>query len=197
MMIRLLGKVPDHVYLACSGGADSMAALDFLNNGRRNVTVAHFNHSTAHSEIADNFVTSYCKDAGIPMVKKTISREKNPRESWEEYWSNCRNSFFNSLDAPVVTAHHLDDACEWWVFTSLHGNPRLIPSKNKNVLRPFLTTPKSSLVSWCDHRGVPYVEDPSNNEDKYHRNLIRNNLMKHVLKINPGLHKTIFKKLVN
>ena len=197
MMIRLLEKVPDRVYLACSGGADSMAALDFLNNGRRNVTVAHFNHGTPHSEIADSFVTSYCKSSSIPMVKKAISREKNPRESWEEYWSDCRNSFFNSLDAPVVTAHHLDDVCEWWVFTSLHGNPRLIPSKNKNVLRPFLTTPKSSLVSWCDRRRVPYVEDPSNNDNKHHRNLIRNNIMKHAFKINPGLHKTIFKKLVN
>ena len=39
--------------LACSGGRDSMSALEFLVRGRREVTVAYFNHSTPHGEDAE------------------------------------------------------------------------------------------------------------------------------------------------
>ena len=47
-MIKLLGKIPDKIYVACSGGVDSMAALSFLNNKKRDVAVAHFDHGTEH-----------------------------------------------------------------------------------------------------------------------------------------------------
>jgi hypothetical protein len=50
-MIHLQGKLPRNIYLACSGGVDSMAALDFLRRNHR-VHVLHFDHRTAHSEQA-------------------------------------------------------------------------------------------------------------------------------------------------
>ena len=194
-MIKLLGKVPRAVYIACSGGPDSMAALSFLRNSHRDIKVAHFDHGTEHAATAQKFVIEYCKKNKIKYVLGTVTRKRLPTESREEYWRNERYDFFKSLDAPVVTAHHLDDVAEWWIFSSLHGNPKLMPYRNEEVIRPFLMTPKQELVRWCDYHNVPYVKDPTNKNLAYMRNLIRHRIMPQCLKVNPGLSKVLKKKI--
>jgi tRNA(Ile)-lysidine synthase TilS/MesJ len=42
---------------------------------------------------------------------------------------------------------------------------------------------------------VPWIEDESNKNSRYTRNYIRNELMPHALRVNPGLH-TLVKKIV-
>ena len=194
-MIKLLGKVPDTVYVACSGGSDSMAALAFLMNSRRKVKVAHFDHGTAHAEKAQNFVVDYCKKNNIEYVLGTVARKRKPTESREEFWRNERYDFFKTLDAPVVTAHHLGDVAEWWVFSSLHGEAKLTPYKNGSVIRPFLMATKQDLLQWCNRYKVPFVKDPSNKNLAYMRNLIRHRIMPQCLKVNPGLNKVLVKKI--
>jgi tRNA(Ile)-lysidine synthase len=44
---------------------------------------------------------------------------------------------------------------------------------------------------------VPWIEDDSNADTCYARNYIRHEMMPHVLKINPGIHKTIAKKVTD
>lgn len=199
-MIRLLGQVPKKVYIAVSGGVDSMAALDFLVKGKRSVHVLHFDHGTPHGSDARKFVVDYCESQEIPCTVSTLARNKSPTESMEEYWRNERIRFFRThSDAPVVTAHHLDDAVEWWLFTSLNGNPVLMRGANpsSNVIRPFLLTPKDDLVSWCTRKSVPFVQDPSNESRNYNRNRIRHDIIPHALMVNPGLRTVIRKKIAD
>lgn len=193
-MITLLEKLPRKVHVAVSGGVDSMAALDFVRRGKRDVHVLHFDHGTEHGREARNFVEKYCADVGLSLTVSALSRERDAGESLEEFWRNERIRFFQEhCNAPVVTAHHLDDAVEWWIFTSLHGNPRLMGSRNldTNVVRPFLATPKEELIVWCKKKGVPYIQDPSNESRIYARNKIRHDIMPHALSINPGLRTTV------
>ena len=44
-------------------------------------------------------------------------------------------------------------------------------------------------------KNVPWIEDESNLDTAYTRNYIRNEMMTNVLKVNPGIHKTIAKKV--
>jgi len=194
-MIRIIDKIPDRLVVACSGGPDSMAALDFLRNGKRKVSAAYFHHGTEHADEAEETVREYCRDNNIPLYTGKISRQKKSEESQEEYWRNERNAFFQTLDYPIVTAHHLDDVVEWWIFSSIHGNPRLIPYQNGKIIRPFLTTPKSEFTSWCSRKRVHYVQDKSNKNVRFSRNRIRHNIVPEIEKINPGIRKNI-KKLV-
>lgn len=194
-MIKLLGKVPDTIYVACSGGPDSMCALSFLNNGRRNVKVAHFDHGTEHADTARKFIVDYCRKEKLDLELGTVTRKRLKTESREEFWRNERYRFFKELSAPIVTAHHLGDVAEWWVFSSLHGDPKLIPYRNESVIRPFLMTTKQELIRWCDHHDVPYVKDPTNKNLAYMRNLIRHRIMPQCLKVNPGLNKVLIKKI--
>lgn len=194
----LLMGVP--MWVACSGGPDSMAAVSFLTNGpwRNHIHLAHFNHDTPHGQEAEAFVVRYAEANGLPVrVGHIDGPPRQPSESLEAYWSVQRHQFFNSLEGQVVTAHHLDDVAEWWIFSSLRGEGKLIGWNRKpNVVRPFLRTRKADLVSWCDRKGVPYLTDPSNIDTGAHmRNYIRHTLMPHALHVNPGLHTTLFKRL--
>lgn len=197
-MIQLLGKIPDNVTVAVSGGPDSMAALDFLNNGKRRVSVLYFNHGTAHGQVAKKFVRNYCLQRNIGLLDGKIRRKKRPDESQEEFWRSERYEYFKKhSDRPIVTAHHLNDVVEWWVYTSLHGEAKIIPYDNPdyNIIRPFLLAPKEELISWCDRKNVPYLSDPSNEERAHMRNVIRHDMMPVILKVNPGIEKVLKKKV--
>lgn len=193
-MIRILGKIPKQCVVAFSGGVDSVAIADFLLQGKKNISLAFFDHGTHTSEIARGFVVEFAKQRNLELHIGRVEREKSKDESWEEYWRNERHRFFLSFDVPVVTAHHLDDAIETWIFNSLHGSPRLMPLSTGNVIHPFLITPKSELVSWCERKNLMWMEDQTNYDTRYMRNRIRHNIVPEALRVNPGLHKVIKKK---
>ena len=196
-MIKLQGKLPREVYVACSGGVDSMAVVDFLRNNH-DVTVAFFNHGTKTSQIAGKFVASYCTENNLPMVygvPENGSHHVIKGRSPEDYWREQRYKFLHDINGPVITAHHLDDCVETWVWSSMHGTGKVVPYRNKNVIRPFRMTRKRDFQLWADLKNVPHVEDDSNTDTCYTRNYIRHEMMPHILRVNPGIHKTIMKKV--
>ena len=97
----------------------------------------------------------------------------------------------------MVTAHHLDDAVETWVWSSLHGQPKLPSIARDNILRPFMSTRKTELVKWCNKHAVSWVDDHSNHDTRFTRNYIRHVMMPHVLRVNPGIHKLVRKRLTS
>jgi tRNA(Ile)-lysidine synthase len=194
-MIKLQRKLPRNVYLACSGGVDSMAALDFLRRNHH-VVVLHMNHGTAHGERAMKFLTTYCQQHSIDFHSSVITETIPPGPSKEEWWRERRYAFLDRFQsAPVITCHHLDDCVETWIWSSLHGTGKIIPYRRGNVIRPFRLTRKRDLELWCNIHNVPWIEDDSNTDLCYTRNYIRHEMMLHVLKVNPGIHKTIAKKV--
>ena len=192
-MIKITVPLPKQITVACSGGVDSMAVVDFLSR-KHEVTIAHFNHRTQHGEKAAEFVGRYCDENNIPMLYGSPRSQKNSKESQEEYWRRERYDFLSGL-GPVITCHHLDDCVETYIWSALHGTPKVIPLTRNNVLRPFLTTRKQDFVYWCESHNVPWIEDESNKNSRYTRNYVRNELMPHALRVNPGLH-TLVKKIV-
>jgi tRNA(Ile)-lysidine synthase len=191
-MIHLSMKLPRKVYLACSGGVDSIAAYDFLSKNHE-VVLCFFHHGTETSEKSYQFL----KNFNSKLIVGNIKREKKKEESIEEYWRNQRYEFFHSFyPTQILTCHHLDDCVETWIWSSLHGEGKLIPFSNKNVIRPFLRTRKSSFQHWAFSRNLRWIEDDSNNDIRYVRNFIRKEIVPKALMVNPGLYKMINKKLI-
>jgi tRNA(Ile)-lysidine synthase len=193
-MIKLLGNVPRKVTIALSGGIDSMVLLDFLSRNHE-VEAAFFNHGTENSERAEVFVTDYCTEKNITLHKgKVFNVHRGREQSPEEHWREERYNFLNQFPI-VVTAHHLDDVAETWVWSSLHGTSSLIPYRRGNVIRPFLLNRKYDLEDWARRKNVKWINDTSNDDIGYTRNYIRHELMAGVLRVNPGIHTMLRKKL--
>lgn len=194
-MIKVLGKIPKGEFgIACSGGVDSMAILDFLLNGGYQPYVLYFNHNTEHGQVAEEFVTKYCQDKGLKLF--TGGTELSPKSNKEKIWSDLRYEFFSQFDFPVITCHHLDDCVETYIFSCLRGFQSVIPYSKGNVIRPFLLTEKSVFYKWCEGKNVPFVEDESNLSVDYSRNRIRHNIVPEALLVNPGL-KTVVRKMIS
>ena len=176
-----------------------MAVVDFL---RRNhtVTAFYFNHGTKHGFEAERFLKEYYSGSDVQLIARTIQDKKVPMGlSKEEYWRNERYKWLHSLakDGQVITCHHLDDCVETWVWSSMHGSSSTIPYRNMNVIRPFRLNRKREFETWCHLNNVPYVEDDSNKDLSYTRNYIRHAMMPHVLKVNPGIHKMLKKRIIS
>ena len=195
-MIKIQSKLSREVYVACSGGVDSMAVVDFLRNNH-DVNIVFFNHGTETSDQAHEFLTWYCHENSIPMMLGVLpsNLKRSKDTSPEEFWRKERYKFFHSINRPVITCHHLDDCVETWVWSSMHGTSKVIPFRNRNVIRPFRLNRKREFELWCHLKNVPYIEDDTNNDTCYTRNYIRHKMMPHVLRVNPGIHKTVAKKV--
>jgi len=196
-MIRLACKIPIKTAVAVSGGRDSMACLDFLRRGKKELTVLHFNHGTKHAEEAETCVKKYCETWNIPLLVGKIDGQCEKNQSLEDFWRKSRYEWFESTgqDA-IVTCHHLDDAVEWWVMTSLRGNPKAIPVKREKFIRPFLSATRDDLIAWANKNSVQWAQDPSNDDTDYDRNYIRHTMMPHILRINPGIRKTVLGRVM-
>lgn len=177
-----------------------MAVLDFLLGHKIQPAVIHCFHGTEHGLDARLHVLKFCEDRKIKTFFgfdiSTHFRPKKKRESKEEYWRLFRLDCFAKVGGPVITAHNLDDVCETWIWSSLHGESKLLPHRNGQVIRPFRATPKADLLDWCQRHNVPYLQDPSNSDTRYMRNHIRHKLMPEALHVNPGLRKVILKKVL-
>ncbi len=191
-------KIPLNVSVAVSGGPDSMAILDFLRRGRKDLRVLHFNHGTVHAAMGQQVVSEYCERWKLDLRIDEIKSDPPSGESLENFWRQQRYDFFyQDVDRKIITCHHLDDVIETWIFTSLHGIPRLIPQERDHIIRPFLTTPKEILSNWCHRKHVKYFTDPTNQDCTFMRNFIRHELVPKAMRVNPGLKKTLRKKLLD
>ena len=141
-MFKLACKIPKKVEVALSGVPDSVALLGFLAKSRRDVSAAFVHHGTKTSDESAYVVSTVCKQLGVPLRMTTLSSVEQKGQGLEATWRDARYDFLDKAERAVVTAHHLDDATEWWIFSSLHGEGKLIPRIRGNYLRPLLLTIK-------------------------------------------------------
>jgi len=199
--IRILGHIPKtHFHVACSGGTDSIVLLDFLTRYPKNkFDVLYFNHGTKYCLDGEKTVVKYCQEHNIPVQ---IGRIHNPKKngcSMEQYWRDERYKFLSLFkDEPILMAHTLDDCIETYVMSCMQGIQRLIPYHNSkfNVYRPFLTVSKRDIYAWIRNHRLKYSLDCSNYDTSIPRNFVRHRMMKLVRFLNPGIEKTIYKKII-
>ena len=168
-----------------------MSVLEFLIRGRREVTVAYFNHDTEHGHAAEEFLHAFCDRQKLTFVSGRYKHHTSITKPTEAAWREQRYEFLAEHNMPIVTAHHLDDAVEWWLFSSMRGTPKLMPIEREDiqVLRPFLWSRQKELHEKFDE--YSHIEDPSNMQYAHTRNYIRHEIVPRAIQVNPGLHSTI------
>lgn len=196
-MIKMLFQLPDKIDLAFSGGIDSLVVAHFLARSKKDLRLWHFNHGCAYSEQIEHECRARAEELKLPITVGHLKAEKPPRQSQEDFWRKHRYEFLRTSDRYMMTAHHLNDAVETWVWSSLHGEGKIIPYQNGNIIRPFLLTSKKDFQDYGQHHGLQEVSDPFNQDLHVMRNYLRANVMEHIEHINPGIDKVIRKKYLS
>ncbi len=192
------------VVVAVSGGSDSMALLNVLNEIKDaykiNLCAAHVNHCL-RGEDADRderFVCEKCRALGVEVYVKRVNVSQLAQEqglSFEECGRKVRYEFFNSVaeNAIIATAHNLDDRVETFFFNFTRGSTLRglcsIPPVRDNIIRPVIDCTKEEILDYCQKKGIEYVTDATNADVKYSRNRIRHNVLPQLKVINNGFEE--------
>lgn len=199
-------KKEDKLVIACSGWSDSMFLVHEIIkiHPKKSLIVCHFNHQLRlyESNRDEKFVKDYASKNWIIFelwtqnIKKISIKEK----IWiEEAARNERYKFLNEIKARywakyIVTAHHLDDNIETFVFNIIRWTKLNwlsgIDELSQDILRPLIHTTKKEILTKCEEEKIDYIFDSSNDNDKYLRNHIRLNIIPEFEKINPSYQKS-------
>ena len=190
----------DAVYVAVSGGADSMALLWGMYLLREKLGIdlraAHFNHHLRGEESNrdEAFVRNFCDRWDIPLI--VAGGEIRPgKKGLEAAAREARYSFLRSLPGKIATAHTADDNAETLLMhlirgTGLKGLGGINPV-NGTVIRPLLGTTRQQVVAFLEENHIPHVEDSSNAGDQFLRNRLRHDIMPLLVKENPRLAENL------
>ena len=109
----------DRVLVAVSGGADSIALLEFFlsikDKYNLDICAAHIEHGIRGKESTDDalFVKNYCEKSGVELYIKSINAPflaKKAGMGLEEYSRKARYDFFSTIPCDkIATAHNLTD----------------------------------------------------------------------------------------
>jgi tRNA(Ile)-lysidine synthase len=178
-------RVCPQVFVACSGGLDSMVLTDVLHKNGVNVHVLHCNFGLrgADSNEDEIFVKQFCESLKIPCdIKRfdTLNLKKNKEQSIQQLARDLRYDWFESVvsafpRALLCTAHHHDDDIEQVLLRLLSSGRILggIAQSRDYIRRPLLNTKKLDLLRYAQENKITWREDSSNAEANYTRNKIR------------------------
>ena len=202
----------DKLLLAVSGGVDSIVLCELCKQAGYDFTLAHCNFQLRgkESDRDEAFLNSLAKRYNVTLLAKKFETEKYAEEkkvsiqvaarelrygwfgelvgsqpSLGEFTHDCRLPIADWL----ITAHHQDDNIEtvlmnFFKGTGLAGLRGMLP-KQGNLIRPLLFATKEQLMQFAIENNLQWVEDSSNQSDKYSRNYFRHHLIPVIEKIYP------------
>lgn len=187
------------VFVGLSGGLDSKVLISLLLEvlEPERICAVHVNHGL--SENADCWqaqTKTFCDAQGIKIHAESVVVTPDG-EGVEAAARRARYAVFERLLAEqglLLLGHHADDQAETVLFHLLRGSGVKglsgIPAQRSlgqgKLIRPLLAWKKSELLAYAQHKGLSWVEDESNQQDKFDRNYLRNQVMPKIAQRWPG-----------
>ena len=172
------------IVVALSGGIDSVVLLHFLNKHYPgNVRAVHINHNLSkYSDEWCAFCERICNSTKIEF--KYISINIQNSSNIEE---NARKKRYLSLKSELrvgeilCTAHHQEDQAETFLLQLFRGSgvaglasmPKIKSIGDSELYRPFLNISKQKIVDYASKNYLKWIEDDSNLDTNFKRNLLR------------------------
>jgi tRNA(Ile)-lysidine synthase len=190
--IESLLKPYKTVILAYSGGVDSQVLLYLLSKVPHIKVVAlHVNHNISDQS---NCWEEFCKKnaywLSIDYKSKSVNLDgpgnlenKARKERYTFFTEEYKQ--YDPKTTVLLTAHHMNDQAENFLLrlmrgSGLEGLSSIKPHSvqyGMNIVRPLLNFKKTQLIEYAKDNNLDWVEDPSNKDDSYDRNYIRNKVI--------------------
>ncbi len=184
------------LFLAVSGGIDSMVLLHLFEELDFEFGVLHCNFNLRGTESLDDeaFMLQYSQKSKNPFFfgsfntksyaeKHQLSIQMAARQIRYEWFNEQLN--INSYDF-VLTAHHLDDCLETFFINLGRGTGidglKGIPEHKNQIIRPLLPFSRTEIEAYAKANKIQWREDTSNESDKYLRNKIRHHVVPEIKK---------------
>lgn len=194
--------------VAYSGGADSTALLlACADKWPGGVCAIHVHHGLQAA--ADDFELNcrrVCDSLSVPLRVLRIDASHAPGQSPEDAARRARYLALRAAvqdpsAAPVSSvalAHHADDQVESLLLAlsrgaglpGLSAMPARWQRDGVDYHRPLLTVPGSEVRAWLQRRGLAFVDDPSNTDQRFTRNRIRARLLPVLAEVFPQFRAT-------
>ena len=198
LLEHVLANWPDELSGLCafelglSGGLDSMVLLSLLARARAHrpglqVSAVHVHHGL--NPAADAWVQhcqQVCLQWDIPLRVVRVKVDRNAPQGIEACARHLRYEAYQQTKADaVVLAQHLDDQAETVLLQLLRGGgvralagmPVLRQLADKPLWRPLLQFTRRQLEQYAGEHALPWVEDDSNDDLGYRRNMLRHRIM--------------------
>ena len=202
----------DHILLSVSGGIDSLVLWHLFQRAgfRYAVTHCNFHLRGAESDGDEQFIRHLTENQGVKFYVKSFETARYADRhhiSIQMAARELRRAWMDDLmkEGPFryyATAHHHSDAIETFLFkavkgTGIAGLHGILPKIGSNI-HPLLFATRQEILDYARKNKIEWRENSSNESIKYHRNLIRHEVIPMLKKINPGLEGTFdrtFKKI--
>jgi tRNA(Ile)-lysidine synthase len=181
--------------VALSGGVDSVVLLHLCNTLRSEhpetmLSAVYIHHGL--SEHADHwlqFCQGLCERLAVSFQSQCVVIERKARHSVE---AQARELRYNALDqmaekeALLVLGQHADDQLETFLLRLKRGSGLLGLGgmkaetqlvSGRKCIRPLLSLSREDIELFAQHYALTHIEDDSNQEDKYDRNYLRNQVI--------------------
>lgn len=211
---RLIDSATHRIYIAISGGADSVAllmAMLALGYGER-LEALHCNFTLRdeESDCDEAFVRDLCAKYNVALQVKRFDTRSHAEEkgiSIEMAARELRYQWFRSFTEGsegrkvVAVAHNADDQVETLLLNlsmgtgirGLSGMPFI--KQTEGTIRPLQATARALILDYLSALGQSYREDSSNSDTRYKRNLIRHQLIPLFEELNPSFRETTYRTI--
>jgi tRNA(Ile)-lysidine synthase len=185
------------VLVAVSGGSDSIALLELLQQARSSkgveaeTTALYIDHGQRPETPEEAaFVKDAANRSGAKFERATIDDPSHTSEA------ELREARYTAIEEVadrigarfIATGHTRDDQIETFLLRLFRGAGRHgltgIPGRRGNIVRPLLGMTRDELRSYLQRRAITWRDDPSNATDVYTRNRLRNDLI-------PAIHAAL------
>lgn len=201
-----LAVLGQHIYVAVSGGSDSIALLTALRTLGHHISVLHCNFQLRGDDSIrdENFVRDLSAKMGIDCQVRIFDTNLYAREhkiSIEMAARELRYAWFTELlsehpDSRIAIAHNSDDVTETFLLnlskrTGIRGLSGIPYFRSNGLIRPLLDVSREEVHEYLItlNPEVSYCTDASNADVTYQRNYIRHQLIPAFEHINPNFLK--------
>lgn len=198
----------ERVLVAVSGGADSMALLHALSRLREEwrlaLTVAHLDHGIRGDTAEDlALVRAAAGGLGLPLVHDRAdvpARARAEGRNLEEAARLARREFLERAAraagaTKIALGHTRTDHAETVLLHLLRGaGPRglrgILPVTPPYV-RPLLLVSREETRAFCREEGIPFRDDPTNEDCRLRRNALRLEVLPVLARLNPRAEEAL------